>query len=121
VHRIDLSSKVGGLPEWAGAGNPANATGHGTLKLTAAADGTVTGTAEGSLGDQEVRGAFEGDAFTARLVPKTGDATAYAGTLTAHREASQAVGVLVASTGNGHDARAGTVTLSKSGLNLGEP
>jgi hypothetical protein len=116
VHRIELPPKAGGLPEWAAASaEPPGRDGQGTLTVTVNADGTVTGSATGSLGDQDVRGIFDGDSFTARLIPKAASATAYSGTLVARRTEARAEGTLSASTGDGRTVRAGKVTLSPGG------
>jgi len=110
-HRIELPPAQGGLPEWKVEGK--TGTGPGTLTLVASADGTVTGHAEGPLGKQEVRGAFEEGVLSARLV-SAGASSGYSGTLVARRDGDRVVGTFEAGSTDGHEARTGTITLEKS-------
>jgi hypothetical protein len=112
-YHIDLPPKQGGLPEWK-VDDPKRAVGRGTLTLTAQPDGTVVGAGTGALGEHTVRGAFDGDALAAELVPKATDGTGFAGTFVAHRDKEQIVGTLQASSTDGHLARTGTLTLTRS-------
>lgn len=112
-HHIELPPKQGGLPEWK-VDDPKRGVGNGTLTLTAQADGTVVGSSTGALGEHVVRGAFDGDAFTAQLVPKATDGSGFAGTVVGHRDEDRIVGTLQASSTDGRLARSGTVTLTKA-------
>ena len=114
-HRIDLSTKVGGLAEWA-ADDGKRGSGAGTLSLVAGADGTVTGVATGPLGNVDLRGAFDGDALAVRFAPKDADDGAFSGVLVARRDGDAIAGDLNASSPDGRSARSGTVKLHR-----GEP
>jgi hypothetical protein len=110
-HRIELSAKQGGLPEWA-VDDGHRGTGSGTLTLTPGADGTATGTAQGPLGSAELRGAFDGDTLALRLVPTTDDG-AFSGVMVAHRDGERVIGTFQASTPDGRVAREGKVALTR--------
>jgi hypothetical protein len=99
------------LPEWK-TDDGREGVGHGKLELTASADGSVVGTATGPLGDEEVRGTADGDALTARLLPKPPGL--YGGTLVLQRKDDGWTGTLSASRSDGRVARTGAVTLSRS-------
>ena len=70
----------------------------------------------GPLGHEDIRGSFDGDSLSARLIPVVGDTAAYAGTLVAHRDGDHLVGTLTAGSTDGRLARTGTLTLTKSAL-----
>jgi len=110
-HRIELSTKQGGLAEWA-VDDGRRATGPGTLTITAGADGTATGTTEGPLGSAELRGAFDGETLALRLFPKTDEGT-FSGVMLAHRDGNRVVGTFQASTPDGHVAREGKIALTR--------
>jgi hypothetical protein len=111
AHRLDLSTKLGGLAEWT-VDDGRNGVGPGTLTLTPAADGVVTGTTAGALGKGELRGAFDGDALALRLVPE--DGAGFSGVVVAHREGDEVVGALHAATSDGHVARDAQITLQRA-------
>ncbi len=113
THRIDLPSKQGGLPQWA-TDDERRGAGRGTLAVSAGPDGVAGGAATGPLGDQYLRGAFDGDTLAARLTPKETDATAFSGTLVAHRDGNRITGTLQAATADGSTTRAAKLTLSRS-------
>ncbi len=109
-HRIDLPPVQGGLPEWKV--DDKRGVGKGTLSVTASADGTAAGSTDGVLGKHDVRGAFDGEEFTARFVPD--DTKGFAATLVAHRDGARVAGMLEAGSADGHLARSGTFTLAKA-------
>lgn len=111
LHRIELPTKQGGLAEWA-ADDGRRGTGPGTLSITPGADGTATGTAEGPLGSADLRGAFDGDSLSLRLVPKTEEGS-FSGVIVAHRDGDRLVGTLRAATPDGRMAREGTIALTR--------
>jgi hypothetical protein len=114
AHRIELAPAQGGLPEWK-VDDPKRGVGDGALSLVTDNDGSVSGTATGALGTETLRGAFDGDAFTARLIPAAGDANGFAGTLTATRApggGDRFTGTLRAGSPDGVRARTGTFTLA---------
>jgi hypothetical protein len=112
AHRIVLPTDHGGIPDWKADDGKAF-VGSGTLELACGADGTVSGSARGPLGEQDVRGESTGDSLQARLVPRSGAQTAFAGTLTASRSGSDVTGDLRAASTDGRIARTGSVTLTK--------
>lgn len=111
-HRIELTTKQGGLPEWA-VDDGRRGTGSGTLTITPGNDGTAAGATEGPLGNAELRGAFDGDTLALRLVPRTDDG-AFSGVMVAHREGDRVVGTFQASTPDGRVAREGKIALTRA-------
>ncbi|MGH7634766.1 MAG: hypothetical protein ACRENC_13610, partial [Gemmatimonadaceae bacterium] len=75
--------------------------------------GSLTGTATGPLGREDVRGAFDADTFAARLIPTDDQTVSYGGTIAGRRDADHVVGTLTAGSTDGHRARSGTFTLAK--------
>jgi hypothetical protein len=112
AHRLELPPKLGGLPVWK-IDDGKRGAGHGKIMITVQADGTVSGTATGPLGDEAVRGAIEGGAFSARLVPSSTDLPGYSGTLVGHRDGDHLTGTLAAASSDGVVAREGTLTLAR--------
>jgi hypothetical protein len=112
ANRIDLPTNRGGIPEWK-ADDTKAFTGPGTIELTCADDGSVTGTAKGALGEQEIRGEAEETSLHARLVPKSAVPPAFSGTVALSHTAAEVMGDLRASTPDGHVARTATVSLTK--------
>lgn len=113
--RIELPTNRGGIPEWK-ADDGKSFTGPGTIELTCADDGTVTGAAHGALGEHEIRGDTGDDSLHARLVPKsTTSPPAFSGTVTLSRSGTSVTGDLRASTSDGHVARSAAVTMTRTG------
>lgn len=112
AHRIDLPPGQGGLPEWKV--ETKIGIGGGTLSVVALPDGSAAGSAEGPLGRQDVRGSFDGELFTARLIASSSEASSFQGTVALRRNGDWLAGELQASSTDGRNARAGTVTLTKS-------
>jgi hypothetical protein len=111
LHKLDLPTKQGGLPEWK-LDDGQRATGSGTLSVVARDDGAASGSAEGPLGEADLRGAFGEDLLTLRFSPKEGG-DAFAGVVIARRDGERLVGTLQASTPDGHVAREGTVAFGR--------
>jgi hypothetical protein len=109
LHRIELP--VGGVKEWKKDDGSA-ASGAGTLSLTAAADGSVTGSAKGPLGEHQVSGRVEGDTVALSLVPAAADG--FRGTILAAKAPEGIKGTLQASSGDSLTVRKANVTLSKA-------
>jgi hypothetical protein len=110
-HRIDLSTKQGGLAEWA-VDEGHRGTGSGTMAITPGPGGTATGTTDGPLGSAELRGAFDGETLALSIVPKT-DNGAFSGVVIAHREGERVIGTFQASTPDGRVAREGKIALTR--------
>jgi hypothetical protein len=111
-HRIELSAKVGGLPEWAADDGP-RGTGAGTVELVPDASGATSGSMDGPLGPAALEGSFDGDTLAARFYPKNDDRTGFSGVMVARRDGERLVGSLDAATSDGHVARSAKVTLSR--------
>ncbi len=109
LHRIELP--VGGVKEWKKDDGSA-ASGAGTLSLSATADGDVTGSAKGPLGEQRVSGRVEGDTLALSLIPSADDG--FRGTILAAKAPEGIKGTLQASSGDSLTVRKASVTLSKA-------
>jgi hypothetical protein len=114
AHRIELPTNRGGIPEWKADDGKAF-VGPGTIELTCAEDGTVTGSTQGALGEHEIRGASDETSLHARFVPKSTTPPGLSGTVALTRAGAEVTGDLQASTPDGRVARTATVTLSKRG------
>lgn len=112
-HHIDLSTKIGGLPEWA-ADEGASGTGKGSVRLTPDATGAATGSVEGPLGPAALEGAFDGDVLAVRFYPKSADRSGFSGVLVARREGERLTGSLDAATSDGRVARTAKITLERA-------
>ncbi len=109
LHRIELAA--GGVREWKKDDGSA-ASGAGSLSLTAAADGSVDGTAKGPLGEQRVTGRVEGDSIALSLVPVAADG--FRGIITGSKAEGGIRGALQASSGDSLTVRKASVTLAKA-------
>jgi hypothetical protein len=109
LHRIELAA--GGVKEWK-KDDGSQASGAGTLTLNAAADGSVTGTAKGPLGEQQVTGRVEGETAALSLVP--GAPEGFHGVILASKTADGLKGTLQASSGDSLQVRKASVTLTKA-------
>jgi hypothetical protein len=108
LHRIE---GPGGVKEWK-KDDGAQASGPGTLTLTAAPDGSVTGTAKGPLGEQQVTGRVEGETVALSLVPALADG--FRGVILASKAADGLKGTLQASSGDSLQVRKASVTLTRA-------
>lgn len=113
-HHIELPTNRGGIPEWKADDGKAF-VGPGTIELTCAADGIVTGSLHGALGEQEIRGASDDTSLHARLVPKSATPPGFSGTVALVRAGAEVSGDLQASTADGRVARTAAVTLTRRG------
>jgi hypothetical protein len=109
LHRIEL--KAGGVKEWK-KDDGALASGPGTLTLSAAPDGSVTGSAKGSLGEHQVSGRIEGETAALSLSPTSPEG--FHGVLMASKTAEGLKGTLQASSGDSLQVRKANVTLTKA-------
>lgn len=113
-HHIDLPTNRGGIPEWKADDGKAF-VGPGTIELTCAEDGTVTGSLHGVLGEHDIRGVSDDASLQARLVPKPTTPPGFSGTVALARTGTEVTGDLQASTPDGRVARTAAVTLTKRG------
>jgi hypothetical protein len=113
-HHIELPTNRGGIPEWKADDGKAF-VGPGTVELTCAEDGTVTGSLHGALGEHEIRGLSDDASLHARLVPKSTTPPGFSGTVALTRTGTEVTGDLQASTPDGRVARTAAVTLTKRG------
>jgi hypothetical protein len=108
LFRIELAA--GGLKEWK-QDDGTLASGDGTLAFTVAADGTITGSAKGALGELSVSGRVEGDRAALRL--DAAEPKGFHGTILAVQNSQGMQGSLNASSGDSLQVRKGNVTLSR--------
>jgi hypothetical protein len=102
---------VGGVKEWKqDDGKPAS--GEGKLSLRAEADGSVTGTTSGALGNLSVSGHVEGD--RAALMLASTDSTGFHGLILAVQTPEGMKGTLSASSADSLQVRQGAVTLARA-------
>lgn len=123
--RADFEAKKGAVTLDPGVGVPAwknddgsKAVGRGSLELTVAADGTVSGKLSGALGVAAIRGAAEDEQLTATFTPADDsvvDEQAMAGTLIVQRKGEALVGSLRASSGDAKLVRMASLELSRAG------
>jgi hypothetical protein len=107
--RMDLAA-AGGVKEWK-TDDGKQASGPGQLALQVAADGTVSGSGTGALGELSVLGRFEDDRATLTLTPATPGGLH--GVVVATREGEGLKGMLSASSGDSLQVRRADVTLSR--------
>lgn len=111
LHRIELP--VGGVRAWKDDDGKAG-SGTGTLNLSIAQDGRVSGEAEGPLGPLTVSGELDGETLRVHLAPDGGGGKDFRGVLVAGREGDRLRGTLRASTGDSLVVRAAPVELNKA-------
>lgn len=112
---IEMSKKEGAVWQWE-KDDGGTGSGKGTLSLTVAEDGAITGTASGALGEQVVSGRVVDEEFRLRLKPKDmADIEAFGGTMTGKRDGDEVKGELKASSGDSINVRKASVTLEKQG------
>ncbi len=106
-----LEVPIGGVKEWK-ADDGKLASGEGKLALQVAADGCVTGTASGALGELSVVGHVDGDRATLTLASSQPDG--FHGVILASQTSAGMSGTLSASTGDSLRARQAKVTLARA-------
>jgi hypothetical protein len=109
LFRIELP--VGGVKEWK-QDDGKQASGEGKLSLQAAADGSVTGTATGALGNLAVAGRVDGD--RAALTLASADAGGFHGVILASQAPEGMKGTLSASSADSLQVRQANVTLTRA-------
>lgn len=109
LFRIELP--VGGVKEWK-LDDGKQASGEGKLDLQAAADGTVAGTATGSLGNLAVTGHVDGDRVALTLA--SADASGFHGVILASQTPEGMKGSLSASSADSLQVRQGSVALTRA-------
>ena len=102
---------MGGVKEWK-QDEGKQASGAGTLSLQTAADGSVTGTATGALGNLVVTGRVEGD--RAALMLASAEADGFHGVILASQTPEGMKGTLSASSADSLQVRQAAVTLSRA-------
>jgi hypothetical protein len=86
--------------KWKGDDDGKTGVGSGTMTLAIAADGSVTGTLEGALGDALLFGHADGATITGTMIPKTPSADSFYGTFVAEKKDGATKGKLMASRSN---------------------
>jgi hypothetical protein len=107
------TTKEGGPSAWE-KDNGQSLSGPGNIEVSIDANGNVSGTMNGALGDLGLRGKIDGEDLRGILLAKTDDPTAVQnGTVVLSHEADGCKGRLSAATGDGLTMRQGEVTLEK--------
>ena len=109
---LRLQTAAGGVKQWKD-DDGSKASGEGKLSLEATADGTVTGSASGPLGEQRVAGRVEGDRVSLSLIPT--EAEGFRGVILASQQEGGMKGTLNVATGDSLTARQASVTLARVG------
>ena len=109
LFRIELPA--GNVKEWK-QDDGKKASGDGKLSLQVNADGTVTGTSSGALGELAVSGRFDGDRAALSLASAAADT--FHGTILATQTPEGMSGTLSASSGDSLQVRRAKVTLTKA-------
>jgi|GEM_PF-3260434 len=110
----DLSKKQGAPEQWEKDDGKALA-GKGALTLLVGPDNVVSGTADGALGQQTLRGACDENTLRVQLDAASAESTTIKNAyLIAELSGSEASGTLTAATGDSLIRRAGPVTLRRA-------
>ena len=109
LFRIELPA--GGVKEWK-TDDGKQASGAGELSFEVSADGTVSGTGKGALGELSVSGRIDGDRAALSLSPVA--VGGFQGVVLAARSADGLKGTLSASSGDSLQVRRADVTLSRA-------
>jgi hypothetical protein len=109
-HVMDVA--VGAPRQWS-KDDGSKAAGDGTLELSVAADGVVSGSAKGPLGTHSLRGRADEQGLNVELVPEPQEVEAFRGVLQTQRSGENLTGELRASSGDSLVVRKAAVTLSK--------
>lgn len=107
-----LEVPLGGMKEWK-ADDGKQASGDAKLSLQAAADGSVTGTSSGALGELSVVGHVDGDRATLTLASP--QPAGFHGVILVSRAPEGMSGTLNASSGDSLRVRQAKVTLTRAG------
>jgi hypothetical protein len=110
LFRIELPA--GGVKEWK-QDDGKKSSGEGKLSLQAAPDGTVTGSANGALGELVAVGHVDQDRMTLTLTPSQNDG--FHGVISAAQTPEGMKGTLSASSADSLQVRQATVTLTRAG------
>jgi hypothetical protein len=105
-----VETAAGGVKEWK-QDDGKKAAGEGKLALEVAADGSVTGSASGALGELTVTGRVDGDRAALTLASAEGDG--FHGSILATQTPDGMKGTLSASSGDSLQVRQAAVTLSR--------
>jgi hypothetical protein len=105
-----IETAAGGIKAWK-EDDGAKASGEGKLSIEASADGTVSGSASGPLGEHVVSGKVDGDRLALSLIPK--EPSGFRGVILAQQADGGMQGMLNASTGDSLAARKASVTLAR--------
>ena len=108
---LRLETAAGGVKKWKD-DDGSTASGEGKLSLQAAADGTVSGSASGPLGEHTVAGKVEGDRVALSLIPA--QAEGFRGVILASQQGDGMQGSLIVATGDSLTARKASVTLARA-------
>jgi hypothetical protein len=108
---LRLETAAGGVKKWKD-DDGSTASGEGKLSLQAAADGTVSGSASGPLGEHTVAGKVEGDRVALSLIPA--QAEGFRGVILASQQGDGIQGTLNVATGDSLTARKASVTLARA-------
>jgi hypothetical protein len=112
-HQLDVAPDAGRIRAWDD-DDGTRGTGTGVLEIAIDADGRVTGSSKGALGDLSASGAVEGESVRLRLLPRPGaPGLAFAGYMVAERNSEVLTGVLRASSGDSLLVRRAEVELEK--------
>lgn len=105
-----VETAAGGVKEWK-QDDGKKAAGEGKLSLDVAADGSVTGSASGALGELTVAGRVDGD--RAALTLASAEVDGFHGSVLATQTPDGMKGTLSASSGDSLQVRQAAVTLSR--------
>jgi hypothetical protein len=111
-HYLVETNKGEGLKQWADDEGKENA-GPGKLALQVDANGRITGTASGPLGELIASGQVDEDAFRVQLGPREPSAEGFRGYFVAKREGKAVKGQLQASSGDSLKVRDAPVSLER--------
>ena len=109
---IEMSKEEGVVRQWKD-DDGKHHSGDGTLSLTIAESGTVSGTSSGALGDLVATGFAESDSVRVALRPKLATDRAFTGTLVLKPNADKLEGSLQASSGDSLTVRDAPVSLTR--------
>jgi hypothetical protein len=113
-YTIETPEKNSGAREWKDDDGGTH-VGDGTLELEIAADGRITGTAKGALGDHTVTGEVDETKFRISFVPQEPGDRAFSGSAVLDKSGEGVKGRLSASTGDSKTVRDAAVVLDKVG------
>jgi hypothetical protein len=108
---LRLETAAGSVKQWKD-DDGSKSSGEGKLSIQAAADGTVSGSASGPLGEHTVAGKVEGDRVALSLIPA--QAEGFRGVILASQQGEGIQGTLNVATGDSLTARKASVTLARA-------